>query len=286
MSEVPCDLHIHSYHSDGRFSPKRLVRILKSRGIKLASITDHDTMGGFLDFFECASQAGIKVISGIELSCWLDVGGIGEEVHILGYGLRWSQKLIDDLNELKRERDQHIKTMVNKLEELGFKFSFENLLRRAKKDPIMVSHLIWEYLIRHPSQGLFHLATGGLKKWVNNFLSITGPGGSAYIPPPLDVKRGIDFIRNHNGLVFLAHPWKIISQKMRESALALPLDGIEVFYPEQEKMEEELIRLAKERDLLISGGSDWHGYFGGAYKGWKLPLTYLNEFLRRLELEL
>lgn len=261
------------------------MRLLSRSGTRLASLSDHDTMWGFPCFFEACLESGILALSGIELTCWLGLNGEGEEVHLLGYGLKWSEELEANLISLKEERNAHQKLIVGKLRNLGYELDFGRLELRAGKDPIMVSHILWEYLLSHPSIGASLLLTSRLRKWVNDFLSrITGPGGLAYIPPPMSFEDGAKFIRRHEGVVVLAHPSKILNAKISRELLNSDIDGIEVFYPGQEKITDELVQYAKRRNLLITGGTDWHGYFSGAYPGSTLPLEFVNGLLGRLEL--
>ena len=284
MSEVLCDLHLHSRHSDGRLSPSRLARTLARAGVRLAALTDHDTMGGFLSFFAAATALGIRVIPGIELTTRLDVGIVSEEVHILGYGLRWSDRLQTGLAEIREQRNAHQKRMLRMLREVGYDFDYERLKRHAGSDPIIVTDHLWDWLRRHPLRALGMLVSGRLRKWVDHFLhDVVGPGGSAYLLPPLSFADGIAWIHRYEGLAVLAHPGKIESAGVREAALSGEIDGIEVFYKEQESMAENLLALAGERNLVVTGGSDWHGWFSGAYGGWKLPLEHANELLVRLE---
>jgi len=241
-------------------------------------------MLGFPEFFEEARLRGIRVISGIELTSWLEVNGEGEEVHLLGYGLRFSGSLIEELSKLKTERNEHQKKIMEKLASAGYSFSYQRVARRAGENPIIVSHLIWEWMLSHKRRAAYLLLTGGLRAWVNNFLRLTGPGGEAYLPPPMRFVDAMRFIKRYEGVCVVAHPGKIANSRIRNEALGADIDGIEVFYPGQEEMEDQLLRIAKARGLLVTGGSDWHGYFAGAYPGWTLPLSFANALILRLGL--
>jgi len=284
MKQVLCDLHIHSRHSDGRLNPRGLATVLARIGVRVASLTDHDTMGGFLAFFEAATALGMRTIPGIELTTWLEAHGQGEEVHLLGYGLRWSDRLQAGLAEIREQRNAHEKRMLGNLREVGYGFEYERLKRRAGGDPIIVTDHLWDWLWRHPLRALDLVATGRLRKWVDHFLcDVTGPGGSAYLAPPLSFADGLAWIHRYEGLAVLAHPGKVKSDAVRQAALNADIDGIEVFYKEQEGLTEMLLALARERNLVVTGGSDWHGWFSGPYPGWMIPRKYVNDLLSRLE---
>ena len=174
--------------------------------------------------------------------------------------------------------------MLVKLREFGYGFDIARLERRAGDDPVIVPHHIWDWLWRHPLWAAGMLVGGRLRKWIDFFLhDLMGPGGKAYLQPPLSFADGIEWIRHHEGLAVLAHPGKIESDVVRQAALNAGVDGIEVFYAGQSASEEELLALTRERDLAVTGGSDWHGWFSGPYPGWKLPLEHVNDLLSRLE---
>jgi len=71
---------------------------------------------------------------------------------------------------------------------------------------------------------------------------------------------------------------------LRQAALAADVDGYEVFYPGQEGMQEELLSLVRQRNLVATGGTDWHGFFAGPYPGWTVPQKWVNRLLERLGL--
>ncbi len=285
MTDIGCDLHFHSTHSDGRYSPSQLARLLKRRGIRVAALTDHDTFGGSLKFFEEALRLGIVAIPALELTTWLETGGAGEEVHILAMGLRIDEKLAHGLAQIKQQRNELQVRICERLRTEGYSFDFERLRRRAEPDPVMVVHFVWDYMLRRPLWSAIGLATGGVRRWFDRFEKDTyGPGGKAYLPPPLSFTEGIAWARRHGALAVVAHPGKIASSKVRETALAADIDGIETFYKGQETMKDELLRLARARGLVTTGGSDYHGYSGPPYSGWKMPQENVNDLLQRLGL--
>ena len=81
------DLHIHTYFSDGVFSPEKIVDTALDVGLEAIAITDHDTVGGIAEAREAARTLGVNFIPGIEISTQLE-----EEIHVLGY-------FIDENNE-------------------------------------------------------------------------------------------------------------------------------------------------------------------------------------------
>lgn len=76
-----CDLHIHSWHSDGTWSPEQIAIVCKEKGISCFSITDHNLLSAYPEAMQCAQKYGLTCIPGVEIDCILD----GKSYHILGY---------------------------------------------------------------------------------------------------------------------------------------------------------------------------------------------------------
>ena len=89
------DLHIHSSFSDGTFTPTQLVEEAVKKGIKVISLTDHDSVEGNDEFLACAESYDIKAISGLEISAEYTVpsnGNVNGAMHILGYFPFWDKQ--------------------------------------------------------------------------------------------------------------------------------------------------------------------------------------------------
>ena len=285
MSDIGCDLHLHSAHSDGRYSPTRLAHLLKRHGVRVAALTDHDTFGGSLKFLEETFRLGIVTIPALELTTWLEAYGTGEEVHVLAMGLSVDEKLELGLEEIKQQRNELQARICKRLRAEGYDFNFDRLRQKAEPDPVMVAHFVRDYLFRRPLWSAIGLATGSVRRWFDHFEEdVYGPGGKAYLSPPMSFIEGIAWAKRHGALAIVAHPGKIQSSHVREAALSAEIDGIEVFYSGQETMKDELLHLATSRGLIVTGGSDFHGFSGGSYSGWKIPRKQVNDLLERLGL--
>ncbi len=284
---IGCDLHFHSRHSDGRYLPAQLVRMLAAQGVRMAALSDHDTMGGFPAFFQAASERGIIALPSLELTTWLEAGGEGAEVHVLCIGPRVDDKLAQGLREIREQRNGLHRKMCARMNDLGYDFNFDRLVKLAGDDPVMTSHYLWDLFRRKPLWVLSIVATGRFKKWYNAFIRATvAPGAKAYLPPPLTFTGGVAWARAHGALAVIAHPAKITSAKVRDAALAADCDGYEVFYRGQESMREDLLRKVDSRGLIATGGSDFHGYIDGEYEGWEIPRARARMLLDRLGLTL
>lgn len=282
---IGCDLHFHSRHSDGRYSPSQLPRILAAKGVRVAALADHDTMCGFPGFYQAAQALGIVALPSLELTTWLEAEGEGAEVHVLCLGVRIDGKLAKGLREIREQRLDLHRKMCARMNELGYDFNFDRLVKRAGNDPVMISHYLWDIFYRKPLWALGIVASGHFKDWYNGFIMATvAPGAQAYLPPPLGFADGIAWARAHGAQAIVAHPYKMSSAKVRDAALASDCDGYEVFYRGQDAVREEMLKMVDARGLIATGGSDWHGYIDGPYKGWEMPSERVRILLDRLGL--
>lgn len=120
------DLHIHSIYSDGTQTPDEIVRIAARKGLRAIALTDHDTIDGTREALESGKRAGLEIISGLELSALLHE----TYLHILGYGMNLNDPaLAQRLSRLQVARDERNLKIVNKLRELGFDISMEDVKR-------------------------------------------------------------------------------------------------------------------------------------------------------------
>ena len=74
--------HIHSRHSDGKHSVRKILSEAVRKKIDIISITDHDTLNGSFEAIKIVNEEHlhIKVILGIEVST--------KNGHLLVYGIR------------------------------------------------------------------------------------------------------------------------------------------------------------------------------------------------------
>ncbi|MBR6801350.1 MAG: PHP domain-containing protein [Eubacteriaceae bacterium] len=247
--KYPVDLHIHTTASDGKYTPEEVIRNSASRGIKVISITDHDTVDAYEDgkVYSLADEVGIKLVSGIEFSCFFG----SRSVHILGYFIDTaSEELKKAIDIQKNERVLRMEKMVRKLHEMGLeKVSFEEIMKTAGSSvgrPHLARHLIEK---------------GYCKEFTEVFEKYIGEGKPAY------VKRGslspcdmIGLIHSLGGISVVAHPKLIGDDSLLTNLVSCGIDGIEVICPSHQKSDEyRYSRFAEEHSLLRTGGSDFHG---------------------------
>jgi len=271
---VRADLHIHTTASDGSLSPEALVRRAAAIGLDIIAITDHDTIEGIASAIEAAKEfPQLIVIPGVEISAEPQEG----EAHILGYFLDYTNKnLIDTLNELRTARIERCKKMVYKLNELGMKIEWDRV----------------EYLggLGQGSVGRPHIAqalveAGYVSSLREAFQKYIGRDCPAYVPrKKVTSIEAIHMICNAGGMAVLAHPADIKDL----GAILVPLieaglKGLEVYYGGySEKTISNLVKLAREYGLVISGGSDYHGLDDSVGKDLgsiEVPEQVIKEFI-------
>lgn len=258
------DLHLHSWFSDGRFSPSELARECYGAGLETIALTDHENTGGIYEAVDIGKTLGIKVIPGIEFSTEYR----GEEHHILGYFIDHKNlKLKEFLISGGETKLIQIKAIVENLGQLGFRVTIEDVLAQVKGslERVHISSAIFqrpENLELLASQGVTE-RKGFFKKYL---LEKPHGEGLAFVERKrLKIEEVIGLIHQISGLVFWAHPFFKIKDKLviEQRALEfnrLGLDGIEAGYSLHAQEQTIFLRqIAGKLSLYESGGSDAHG---------------------------
>lgn len=247
------DLHTHSNASDGTLSPQDLVCLARERGLKAIALTDHDTIDGLAEAVAAGLRLGVEVIPGVEISARHP----GGSMHILGYFLDYENAGLDRrLAVLKQARKDRNPQIISKLNALGIPLTLEQVERYSGHGQMGRPHI---------ARALFE--AGYVQSIQEAFDIYLGNQGKAYVSkfrfPP---EEALDMIREARGVPVLSHPFTLglehpeaLREKLKELK-ALGLAGVEVYYPEHSPEQEALyLSLARELDLLITGGSDFHG---------------------------
>jgi 3',5'-nucleoside bisphosphate phosphatase len=247
------DLHLHSIHSDGSYTPTELVEMAGNIGLRTIALTDHDTVAGIDEAMRAGQKKGIEVIPGIEFSTFRGKA----EIHILGYYIDYRSEILKNrIEQILTKRIDRAKKMIDKLNELGIMISYQG-----------VRKLVGDRYIGRPHIALALQQAGYIKEVGEAFSDrYIGNGGRAYIPKyQMSPDEAIKLIKQVAGVAVLAHPFFInhgepLGREEIEEMLSSGLDGIEVY---QSKHSQEVSRfylqLAQELNLLITGGSDFHG---------------------------
>ena len=257
------DLQSHSTHSDGALPPAAVVAEAARAGVELLALTDHDTVDGVPEAAQAARRHGLRLSPAAELSA---VHGAHEDLHVLGYGLDVADgELGVTLEDFRADRARRIEAMADRLRELGFALDDAPLrARRAAGKPIGRPHLA-DAVLAHPANAR-RLREEGISGRAELFPPYLVPGAAAYVPRSRPtVPEAIDVIHAAGGVAVWAHPFWDLDR--REEALAAidafaaaGLDGIEAFYPTHDADQARFLHdAARERGLLATGSSDFHG---------------------------
>lgn len=241
------DLHLHTTASDGMLSPSELVARASDARLSIIAITDHDTTAGTRAARDAACQAGIELISGIEISAVAD----GRDVHMLGYFIdAESAALRTFLDRQRTERRRRVVEMGERLASLGCPIDVAPILAAAGGRTVGRPQIA-EALVRAG-----HAADRD--DAFSRFLRFGAPG---FVPrrgaSPFDA---IGVVHEAGGVVSMAHPGLTGCDRLIESMAAVGLDAIEARHSDHDAATEARYRaLAAELGLLTTAGSDYHG---------------------------
>src|SRR5581483_1662921 len=104
------DLHLHTTHSDGLYTPAQVVELARRSGLSAVALTDHDTLGGLPAARAAARGASVEVIAGAEITCEYR----GRELHLLAYFVRPDEALVAALGRLCRHRADRFRHMIER----------------------------------------------------------------------------------------------------------------------------------------------------------------------------
>jgi hypothetical protein len=247
------DLHLHTTASDGVMSPSEIVRYAKAKGLQAIAITDHDTIGGLEEGLSEGERIGFEVVPGIEISAVHSPGSM----HLLGFFLDIHHPLLNErLGYLQKARAERNPKIVEKLNQLGMKVTYEEVLKASGGGQVGRPHFAHVLLEK-----------GYVRSFQGAFDRFLKKGASAYVDKfRFTAKEALHFINEAKGVAVLAHPntlgmngyselEKLLLQLVEEG-----LKGMEVYYPEHSPLEVAQYKVLAERyGLVMTGGTDYHG---------------------------
>lgn len=238
------DLHMHSHFSDGELSPNALIDLACEKGLSALSITDHDLYKAYSDeVFAYAQDKEILLLPGVEFSCFFKE----TPIHILAYNVEAKKALLDFCEEHTKRRFERFHAILAHLETKGVHIAYEEKQQGNLGRVFLAQKLI--------EQGY----VSSVKEAFNTYLADRHIKGIKSMN--FSIEQTVELIKEVGGTAFLAHPHLIKKKRLLSDVLNLNvLDGIEAFYgffPAHVDREYETI--AQERNLLVSGGSDFHG---------------------------
>lgn len=247
------DLHTHSTSSDGSMSPEEVVRHAAQKGLAAIAVTDHDTVEGIEEALAAGEEAGIEVIPGLEISV-----DFKPEMHILGYFFNGThQNIRGTLADLRAGRERRNVKIIDKLNEMGMDITMEEARAIAFRGIVGRPHIA-RALMNKGYVGSIHDA----------FDRYLCSGCPAYFRrEELSPEDGIREILKAGGIPVLAHPIYLersLSKldELLSHLVRLGIRGIEAYYAENSVEDTgNLLRLAIKHNLLVTGGSDFHGTY-------------------------
>ncbi|TSC74667.1 MAG: PHP domain-containing protein [Parcubacteria group bacterium Gr01-1014_44] len=267
------DLHLHSNYSDGKFKPAEVAERLAAAGIKMAALTDHDTVAGTAEFNLAAVKLGIIPINGVEITAYHE--GLG--LHILGLGINAENKnLLRIFAKQAKERKKGFLKAVKLFRQAGFFIDVKKMSKILKLKNITKPH-IFDLIYSMPknrklAKNKYNLAEDErpIGVFIDQFMSL--PGQIAYVKKDgIGYGEAIKAIHQAGGLAFLAHPGieiefrngqkniiKVIKDLKNQG-----LDGLEAFYSTLSGFDRTInfYEIAKKNKLMVSMGSDDHDGF-------------------------
>lgn len=248
------DLHMHSTYSDGTYTPTELVTYAKKKGLSAISLTDHDTIDGLNEARQQAELQNIRFINGVEINSFYYLNDTRVNIHVLGY-LFNANKMETYMEELKVLRCEHNKAILHELQSIGIELSYADL--NMGSDKSIITRLNFAKVL--VQKGYAETIKEALAKYLHK-------GGAAFVeynnhPFSVVTQR----IHAAGGIVSLAHPAEYrLSDAETESLVRLlkreGLDAIECIHPSQDSSySHKLKNYAKQHNLCMTGGSDFHG---------------------------
>lgn len=252
------DLHTHSNKSDGSYSPAALVDYAVSKGLRAVALTDHDTTDGLAEAVARAEELrlsgkpSVEIVPGIEFSTKLD----DQDVHIVGLYISYDAPAFGaKLKEFVDSRTERNIKMCRNLQGAGIDITYEKLQARNPDAVITRAHY-----------ASFLLEEGYVKNRQDAFAKYLGDHTKYFVPrEKVTPAQAVELILHAGGIPVLAHPplYHMGRERLDRLVASLKNDGlmgIEALYSTYTNQDErDMLRLAKKYDLLLSGGSDFHG---------------------------
>ncbi|MFY9663376.1 MAG: PHP domain-containing protein, partial [Candidatus Cybelea sp.] len=230
------DLHSHTRMSDGTLTPQELSDFMGERGVKVFSISDHDTLASYGAF---EPPPGARVITGIEINTtWRQ-----NEVHVLGYGVPLGPSPINELIEYNQEqRRLRAVTMVERLREAGYPLTLEDVIKESGGAHAMGRPHVAKALVR---LGIVDSVDGA-------FREALVPGKPGYVPQIYTTpEHAIETIAAAGGIPVLAHPGRLKDRHLIDELVGHGLRGLEVFYPLHDEADTREFRETAKRYGLV-----------------------------------
>ncbi|NQT20225.1 MAG: PHP domain-containing protein [Planctomycetes bacterium] len=244
---IMADLHVHTSCSDCAFTPREVVELAARAGLNMVAITDHDTTEGVAEAQQAGRRAGVEIIPGVEISAYHGE----EEFHIIGlYVDNTNVAFLESLKTFRKARRDRIFEIVERLEKIGVHLDGREVLDQADSGSPTRAH------VAHA------LVENGYADNVGEaFALYIGDSGPGFVPKRyMTVEKSISEIRSLGGVSILAHPGLTDRDGYIALFVEMGISGLEAFYSTYSRAQtRHYLDIAQRMDLLVSGGSDFHG---------------------------
>ena len=252
------DLHIHSTASDGTFSPAEILALAQDLNLAAIAITDHDTINGSKEALGIGVPPSLKFLTGVEISASPPPSfPYSGSLHILGYSIKIDNPLLNKtLAALQEARKNRNPGIIDRLNSMGVAVSMDELLNEVGGGQLGRPHI-----------ARFMVKKGYVESIKEAFNKYLGKGKPAYLDKyRIDCSKAIEVILGAGGIPVIAHPFLLNPRNIEDieklviTLKAMGLKGIEVYYSEHSQDNiSKLEDIANRHELLMTGGSDFHG---------------------------
>lgn len=257
-SEKIIDMHTHTNYSDGDLSPRELINLAVENKIGVIAITDHDTIEGIKNIDRSDSliiDSGIKIVNGIEMTVKTSSG----RMHILGYDIDLFNKTLNE--KMDDMRNNSINSVLSVMEQIkrdyDIFFNYEDIKKLVNENHNLGRPDLAKLCVKYGY-------ASSIQEAFDKYL-ISAYKKTSVIKKGLHYQECLDLISNSGGISVLAHPKSLeLSEKefliLLKKMISDGLNGIEVYHSSH--TEEEIkyyLNIANKYNLLVSGGSDYHG---------------------------
>jgi predicted metal-dependent phosphoesterase TrpH len=252
------DLHIHSTASDGSLTPAEIIDDAQRLNLAAIAITDHDSLYGSKEALQSGIPPSLKFLTGVEISAAHPPFFPGSgSFHILGYCIRLDDHILNQtLNKLREARKNRNPKIIKRLNEMGLKISLEDIHQTVADGQLGRPHIAYVMIKK-----------GFVKSIDEAFDKFLGAGKPAYVDKDrIGCEEAIKMILGAGGVPVLAHPALLDIDddyqldELIQNLIKIGIRGIEVYYPEHSAEQiQRYAELADKYDLLMTGGTDFHG---------------------------
>jgi 3',5'-nucleoside bisphosphate phosphatase len=277
MPNTSCDLHLHTYYSDGRASPGELLHHAASIGLKVVAITDHDNLNAASEASHVAKEVGLELVPGVELTAhWVGCPsmngdpGDGQDIDLLGYFFDPADPFLQDFtHQAMDDLRQRIEAACLLVSRAGYPITIFDVLDENPRYPGAIQFI---NALRHK---------GYARRWSEAY-PIFSAAWSHVRCCRSTVEQAIQVLHQAKGVAVLAHPVAVEcaasgllqSQQIAE-LVELGLDGLEIHHPRMDaEARLHFYKLARQFNLAVSGGSDEHGWKEGFTRMGSELITY------------